>query len=39
MRFSMDVSIGLVLSDLRNEAKPGVRANDVEGMWKGVTVC
>jgi hypothetical protein len=39
MRFSIDVSIGLVLSDLRNDARPGVRASDVEGIWKEVAVC
>lgn len=34
IKFSMEVSIGLVLSDLRKDARPGVRAKDVDGMWK-----
>lgn len=28
----MDVSIGVVLSDLRKDASPGVKARDVTGI-------
>lgn len=37
IKFSIEVSIGLVLSDLRKDARPGVRAKDVDGMrkWDG----
>jgi hypothetical protein len=35
MRFSIEVSIGLDLRDLRKDDRPGVRANDVDGMWDG----
>lgn len=37
IKFSMDVSIGLVLSDLRKDARPGVRAKDVDGMTSGMS--
>lgn len=33
MRFSIEVSIPLLLRDLRKDARPGVRAIDVDGMW------
>jgi len=32
IKLSMEVSIGFVFSDLRNDAKPGVNASDVEGI-------
>jgi hypothetical protein len=32
IKLSMEVSIGFVFSDLRNDAKPGVKASDVEGI-------
>ena len=32
IRLSIDVSIGLVLIDLRNDARPGVNANELDGM-------
>jgi hypothetical protein len=35
MRFSIEVSIGLDLRDLRKDDRPGVRAGDVDGMWDG----
>jgi hypothetical protein len=34
IRLSIEVSIGLVLRDLRKDARPGVRATDVDGMRK-----
>lgn len=34
IKLSMDVSMGLVLRDLRNEARPGVKATDVEGILR-----
>lgn len=33
IRFSIEVSIPLLLSDLRKDARPGVRAEDMDGMW------
>lgn len=32
IRSSIDVSIGFVFKDLRNDANPGVRAAEVDGM-------
>jgi hypothetical protein len=33
IRLSIDVSIGLVFKDLRNDANPGVKATGVDGMF------
>ena len=32
IKLSMEVSIGFVLSDLRNDASPGVKARAVDGI-------
>lgn len=32
MRLSIDVSIGFVFSDLRNDDRPGVKAIEVDGI-------
>lgn len=42
IRLSIDVSIGLVLIDLRKDARPGVNANELDGILsaqQGQLVC